>query len=137
MPVDFSSHRDSTYVCLTGHGDITDAELIGALQLMYANNEDTKRHRCALMDFSRSRDVNVSSEGVREAARLNLEASRMMIAGAAVAIVVSKPLTYGLGRMWQSYAENTGWDTQVFEDLDEAKRWLEEKFAILGTEVTD
>lgn len=136
MPVDFSSHRDCTYVCLTGHGDISDAELIAALQLMYANEEDTKRHRCALMDFSRSSNVDVSSEGIREAARLNLAASKLMAPGVAVAIVVSKPLTYGLGRMWQSYADNTGWTTSVFEDLDEAKSWLEGSLQ-QGLEETD
>ncbi len=37
MPVDFSSHRDGTYVRLTGHGNVSDAELIGAVRRMYAD----------------------------------------------------------------------------------------------------
>jgi len=132
MPVDFSSHRDGAYVRLTGHGDITDAELIAAVQLMYSNDQDTKRHKCALIDFSRSQRLDISSEGVREAARLNVRASKLMARGAAVAIVVSKPLAYGFGRMWEAYADSTGWTTRVFKDLKEAEKWLEGRFAAPG-----
>ena len=125
MPVDFSSHRDGAYVCLRGHGDISDAELISAIRLMYSNEEATKLHKCALIDFSRGHPQHISSDSIREAAKLNITASKHMIPGAAVAIVVSQSLAYSLGRMWQAYADGTGWTTQVFQDLPEAENWLE------------
>ena len=122
---------------LTGHGDISDAELIGAVQLMYSNDQDTKRHKCALIDFSRSERLDISSEVVREAADLSVTASKLVAPGAAVAIVVSKPLAFGLGRMWEAYAEGTGWTTRVFQNLEEAENWLERRFAALGLDSAD
>lgn len=127
MTVEFSSHRDGTYICLTGRGDISDAELISAIQLMYSDDEATKRHRCALIDFSLCQVLDISNDGVREAARLNVKASKLMTPGAAVAVVVSESLAYGLGRMWEAYADGTGWTTQIFTDLNEAEDWLEAK----------
>ena len=129
MPVNVSSHRDGSYVRLTSHGIITDDELLQAVQKMYASDEATRRHRCALMDFSQVEQVNVSSDTVRELAMINLDASKLVAPGAAVALAAPQALVYGLGRMWESYAQHTGWKTRVFEDLSEAEQWLEEQWA--------
>lgn len=130
MPVDFSSHRNGSYVRITGYGDISDAELLRAVRLMYADDEQTKRHRCALLDFSRVEKANVSNETIRDLARLNINASKLVTPGAAVALVAPDSLVYGLARMWGAYAESTEWATQVFQDLGDAEAWLEEQLAV-------
>jgi hypothetical protein len=127
MPVDYACHRNGTYVRLTSHGVITDDELLSAVHLMYASDEDTKHHRCALLDFSLVEQAEVSSDAVREIARLNLAASKLVAPGAPVALVAPLDHMYGLGRMWEVFVEGTGWQTQVFKDLEEAKDWLEER----------
>ncbi len=129
MPVDYSSHRSGSYVRLTSHGIITDDELLHAIQTMCASDEATRLHRCALMDFSRVERVDVSSDTVRELAQLNINASKLVTPGAAVALAAPQALVYGLGRMWEIYAQNTGWETRVFERLEEAEHWLEERLA--------
>lgn len=131
MPVEFKSRRDCAYVCLKGVGNVSEVELIRGLRLMYENDEDTRRHKCALMDFSQCTQLDISSDAIRQAAEMNLAASKLMTPGAAVAIAVSKPFAFGLGRMWQSYADDTGWTTQVFDDLSEAELWLEDRYTEL------
>jgi hypothetical protein len=40
------------------------------------------------------------------------------------AIVASRDLDYGIGRIFQAYADGLPWDTMVFRDLDSALNWL-------------
>jgi hypothetical protein len=41
-----------------------------------------------------------------------------------IAIVVSDPLHHGLARIGGSYAEPSGFEVEVFRDLETARAWL-------------
>jgi hypothetical protein len=41
-----------------------------------------------------------------------------------IALVAPQPLTYGLGRMWQTYVETAGIDVRVCRSRAEALDWL-------------
>jgi hypothetical protein len=128
--------RDGTFIHSTAHGVVTDAELRDHVQEMYESDARTRRYRCALQDFSRVEEIKISSDAIREVAAMNLEAAKLVPPGAAVAIVASNPLMYGLGRMWEAWVAESGWRTRVFEDCGEAERWLEEQLEAQGpTEV--
>lgn len=43
-----------------------------------------------------------------------------------MAIVTSRPLVYGVARMFAVFAEVYGMDVQVFYQVDDASRWLAE-----------
>ena len=129
MPVEFSSHRGGTYVRLTGHGAITDDELLEAVAVMYASDENTKRHQCAMLDFSRVERADIRSETVLRIAKINVAASELVPPGASVALVASQTLVYGLGRMWEQLSNGTGWTTRTFTDIGEAERWLDQRLA--------
>jgi len=40
------------------------------------------------------------------------------------AIVVSRTVSYGLSRMLQMLMDDTPWEVAIFEDPEEAERWL-------------
>jgi hypothetical protein len=41
------------------------------------------------------------------------------------AVVVNEMASYGMGRMSQAFLDNSE-NTQIFKDMDEAKRWLQD-----------
>ena len=43
---------------------------------------------------------------------------------------------FGLGRMWEVLAEETGWPTLIARDMSEAQKWLREKYReVFGEEL--
>jgi hypothetical protein len=48
------------------------------------------------------------------------------------AIVVSREVAYGLGRMFSTLAESTNTEVRVFREFDEAERWLKDVGASPG-----
>jgi len=71
-----------------------------------------------LWDVRNVRETPETTDELREAAAL---VTRLR---GRVAIVVSTDLYFGLARMFQVFAENSGIDYQIFREIDEARDWL-------------
>jgi len=41
--------------------------------------------------------------------------------------VMPTDLEFGMGRMWQAYADETGWESFVRRTRDEAEKWIQSK----------
>lgn len=46
------------------------------------------------------------------------------IGAAKIAILVTRPVDFGIARMWESFSQDLGQTRQVFYDMDEALAWL-------------
>ncbi len=68
-----------------------------------------------------------TAEEIRQAADKNIETSRQGLK-LIVAVVACTEVGYGLGRMWETFAEETGWPTTITRDMDEAEQWLHETY---------
>jgi hypothetical protein len=80
-----------------------------------------------LIDYS---DLNLSNVTTRDVDILaqSLAPHREQMGGGFCAIVNTKPLDFGLGRIWQVYMEEyTDLRVAVFYDIDEAKSWLQSR----------
>ncbi len=76
-----------------------------------------------------------TAEEIRHAAGKNIETSKQGLV-LIVAVIVNTEVGYGLGRMWESFAEETGWPTRITRDMDEAERWLREQYLeVFGEEL--
>jgi len=76
-----------------------------------------------LWDVRNVRETPETTDELREAAAL-VTRLRDLFQGGRVAIVVSTDLYFGLARMFQVFAENSGIDYQIFREIDEARDWL-------------
>ncbi len=77
-----------------------------------------------------------TAEEIRHAADKNIATSRQGLK-LIVAVIVNTDVGYGLGRMWEFFAEETGWPTKVTRNMDEAEQWLREKYLeVFGEELS-
>ena len=78
------------------------------------------------LDYSKVEAVKASIHEVREVAmkgRLLMPRSRRT---SVFAVIASKPIVFGLARMWQMFVEfPTGWHIRVFYQREEALAWLQ------------
>lgn len=71
----------------------------------------------------RESHYDLVSNDVRQIAALMAEQNQA-IGPSKTAIVVSSKLAYGMARMYQAFAQDSSIETQIFDDIDEAKHWL-------------
>lgn len=87
---------------------VDDAEYIESIKDRCKNAEFTKKCRYTLSDFTNVTALKISSDRTRKSTKLSIEAAKQ---NKFILVVADLPtdIEYGMGRMWQSYAEETGW----------------------------
>ena len=85
----------------------------------------------ALVDFSQMIEMKITSEIVRQMVEIQKKTSQLA-PDVVVAIVAPSPLAYGMSRVWQSFAYDLGWTSNVFHSRPDAVAWLIKK---LGKDV--
>ena len=104
---------------------VDDAEYIDSIKARWEKTDFTKKCRYTLSDFTSVTELTVTSDGIRDAAQLCLAASKHNKSILVVAILPTD-LEFGMGRMWQVYADETGWNSFPARDMKTAKEWLNE-----------
>lgn len=115
---------DDGIVRLEARGVLDPVDVAEAHEAFYRENWDdfvaSDRH---LADYRDTALAQVDANAVRELAARNVEISRLR-SPLRIAVLMDAGLGFGLGRMWEQYARETGWPLQVFTDEDEAWSWL-------------
>ena len=121
MPVDIAidQSRDVIRATLTGLAG-TD-EVFAAFTKAYARPE-YHRGMAALVD-ARDYPHQNSIEDVRRIADF-LTRRPETAGGVRLAVVVSRPVSYGMMRQLQAYLDASPLKVSIFYDLEEAERWL-------------
>ena len=76
-----------------------------------------------LWDFRNASIATLSNERIQRLIDHNLRKQGAR-GGGMSAIVASRDLDFGIGRVYQAYADGLPWDTMVFRDLESALEWL-------------
>ena len=72
--------------------------------------------------------VNLTTNAeIRMAARFCIALSQQLPKHI-VAVITPDDLSFGLGRMWQTLADETGWSMAVFRDMSAAAEWLHQEY---------
>jgi len=77
----------------------------------------------AITDLGEVVDFHVTAEEIRLNAEINISISKYL-PRARIAIIASRNHIYGIARMWEAYAQRTGWAIRVFRDKNEALAWV-------------
>jgi hypothetical protein len=110
-------------VITTYWGTVTDDEVIKSGMEKAASIERVKAYKYILTDLSGVDEYQVSSHGIKGNAKI---ASRCFAINdsALLAFVLPSDLEFGMGRMWQAYADQAGRQSRVFRTRREAEKWL-------------
>jgi hypothetical protein len=106
----------------TGTGDLTLEEMVAAFEERL-HHPGFRPGMKILWDCREASFATLSNDQIQ---RLIEHNGRLQNArgGGMSAIVVSRDLDYGIGRVFQAYADGLPWDTMVFRDLESAMAWL-------------
>jgi hypothetical protein len=109
---------------LKATGVLTGAELVEANRAFFATELDQFADAATwLSDYTDCTVGDFPSELVRDLVEISVRVSRVN-PRLRVALAVTPDLLFGIGRMWESLAAQTGWEAGVFRSLAEAERWL-------------
>jgi hypothetical protein len=104
-------------------GIITSQEIYDA-NTEILNHPDFLSLRYQLCIFQNVNDFQISTHEMMLTAQRDIEASKTN-KNVKVAIVTDSTLVYGLGRMYDAFADESDWQTEIFWKIEEARDWLE------------
>jgi len=106
-------------------GDLTASEVLSSLKERFADIEKLKKLKIIIADYTEVIQFDTENADVRDYAEIYLKAS---VQNKDVIMVGIMPTDqqFGLGRMWEAYAQDMPWQHRIFRSMDEAKEWLKE-----------
>jgi hypothetical protein len=114
--------REQDYTIYTVHGDFTADQIGRAIQIFFDGNMTT----LTLWDFTDAEFGNISGAIPQQVAGLSQQFEGKRVPGAKTAMVFTKDVGYGLGRMFEMFRElqDSQTDYRTFRSRAEALRWL-------------
>ena len=106
-------------------GIVTDREIINSIKERFSSDDRIASYRYIISDCSDVDKFDVSPEVMKKSAEISQKVS-MINRNLAVVAIMPTDLEFGMGRMWQAYAYQTGWITEIVRTRDEADIWLKE-----------
>ena len=127
MPVSWRVEDDGLLV-VEGSGAVTDEEYLGAHTGFIAATAGQTGPRRALADWSAVTLMKLTAAAIGQSAGRAQQTVRTTSAPSMIthrmALVATTPAIYGMCRMWQIQASQSGLVCQVFESRDAALAWL-------------
>lgn len=125
MPYKIEYNDKDGGVFTTYFGVVTDSDIIASLKERIESKKRVENYRYVISDYSGAEEFKVTTEGIKQNALIAVRASESNRKGVLVAIL-PRDHEYGMGRMWQAYADDSGWKTYIARDKKEAYDWINE-----------
>lgn len=110
-------------MCFVGTGVVTAEDLCRATLALSKSKEVARRITFGFVDFEAVTRLQLDTADLRRLVEIDLQLAAL-VPDAVVAIAAPKDHMYGLARMWEVLAEETGWKTGVFRSSREACLWV-------------
>jgi hypothetical protein len=128
MPARHEIDNNMKLITTTWSGEATDRDLITAL-LKYQQDIKSQPDYASyneIVDFSNVIDFQLSTEGIKNLVQTAAKTDVQQIK-TKLAIIVSLPIAYGLGRMYEAYRTLTSRqskEVRVFKNYRDALEWI-------------
>jgi len=127
MPYDIK-YLDDGGVITTYRGIVTDEDILESVKEKCSSAKKLASLRYAVTDCTDVAEFQVTPQGMIENANISKRAAvinrELLVVG-----VYPDDLSYGMGRLWQGYADITGWSSIVVRTKQEAEQWLEDNLS--------
>jgi hypothetical protein len=124
MSYDITYLEDEGGVITTYSGIVTDNDMIQCGKARFSSDDRIKSYRYFISDFTNVTEFNVTSDGLRSIADIAINASKLNKRLLLVAVLPTD-FQFGMGRMWQTLSEETGWKIQMVRTPAEAQEWIQ------------
>ena len=121
MPITFKIDNKAGIVYTTIDGDVGTDEILDGLKGILTH-PDFRPGLNGIADL-RNSNLHSFSADVKRIANLLIEYAGK-IGPSKTAILVSTNVTFGMTRMFQTFAEKSSIQTEIFQDLKDALQWL-------------
>jgi hypothetical protein len=121
MPISYEIDRESGLARVTALGEVSFEEEKQCFDEILA--DPSRCPGCGILLDNRERGTPATAEHVKGMAHAFQE-RQTDVGYAKLAIVVSKEVSFGLGRMFSTLVDELPIETGVFRDIDEAEEWL-------------
>ena len=108
---------------LTGSGLITARDIHDVKTALLAQESLLRQVAYAIVDLKAVTELKLTAAELRGLVKLDLHLAKLL-PHAAVAIVAAADHPFGMARMWEVLAEDTGWQTAVFRTRAQAEAWV-------------
>lgn len=116
--------EDGQGVLFTGAGELTGRELIESKQALLRTPERVRPLEFAIVMLDDVTSLPATTHEIRELAGVDVEISRIN-PSIMVAVVAPSDHLFGMARMWETLAAETGWSTAIFRTRQEADAWID------------
>jgi len=122
MPMTFQVDRPKDLTIFTVIGDVEFDELVHT----HNSYGDAGLTRFEIYDLRNGTLESFTSEQMNQLAIVGKASIDLRPKGCKTALVVSKDIDFGMGRVYQALSEIEGvtWETEIFRSMDEAYQWL-------------
>ncbi len=125
MPLNLKYIDDAKGIYVTLEGKVTLDDLkAGALEAY--SEEHIQNQIYQIIDFTSCSSFDLSSSDMQEIAKIDIEASKIN-PNIKIAIIAPSDLAFGMCRVYEAYADETGFDIMVLRSREEAASWIQEK----------
>lgn len=119
----FTDDKQGIYVTLKGKVTLEDF-IVGASEAYTEDNIQAQQYQ--IIDFTNCSSFDLSNNDMREIARIDIEASQSN-PDIKIAIIAATDVAFGMSRVYEAYADETGFDIKVFRKSEDAEAWIREK----------
>lgn len=123
MPITYEIHGDLGLVVTRFTGRVTDEEFVGLYDRML-NDEDYDLGTNELADLRRTDDLSLSALALRRVEEITRRRYADSGQGFRTAILAPRDQSYGVGRMYEVFAEEGPENVRVCRTPEEALEWL-------------
>jgi hypothetical protein len=123
MPVDLKELLNGQAVAHITHGIVTGPENYAATQALFGQ-EKIGEYLFGVADFTLAEKVKFSTADLRGFAATDREVAKLTRPRWLVALVAPQDFVYGVSRMWQVFAEEVGWESEVCRSRNDAQAWV-------------
>jgi hypothetical protein len=127
MPVDLEIRHGNIGLALVCHGLFNGKELISVHDQLLSSPDLLKPVKYALVDEVGVESIDIAIADLQQIAEQDKQLKDLFIPHLPVAIAATRDLQYGLARMWEVLAADTGWEVMVFRTLPEAAGWIQQR----------
>lgn len=125
MPIKLS-FIENNGILLKGSGVLTSNDISTVNKVIYESADKIRKIAYQLCDYTEIDQIDISSDEIRMLASQDENAAKInpkMI----IAVVGKEDIVFGLSRMWQAYTDETSFETNVFRNIEDARKWISEK----------
>jgi len=125
MPYRITYDNGARGVTTTFYGVLTDDDLIKSCIDRTSSDDKITDLLYIEDDLLEVTEFKASTEGIKECALFADRASELNKKLVHIAIA-SEDIIYGMTRMWQAYADDTGWNMNIVRTREDAEIWLKD-----------